>query len=1229
MKRNKILSWVLALAMVVSMLPVGLIFAGAAELDGSSVPEVKSLADTVREYGFEYFDTINMQGGNSHMQGTCVDDKGEYMYFSYTSALVKMDMKTGEVVGSVGGFGQGSFGTPGGAHLGDLAYYDGKIYGSLEYKEPGSKYFICVFDEDAITEIGMDMKEMDTGVDGILLKEPTMDFRDPLNDSEYIDAYRAEKGLEANGFAINNDTKNGHKFGCSGIDGVAFTNLPGDTSGKQYLFVAYGIYTDNSRFDNNYNVICCYDPEDFDNVPENTWVQRFTYERGVDSSIAPGELLEAVEQYYVWTGHTNWGTQVLETDLDTGDLLMFTYGKGKTVYDEEGNPTVWPGLKLYCIDMDVAAKNKEIEVGQSNTITDPERHAAVIAEAEAYMIDTNGDGTPDAYPKGKHLTLKCICGGNCEPQEWPETGYTSMICGAKTAGTGDYGANSLGDGYWLISNHKYKSELYKLNPENYSFIKVTDLLQDAIDDVAELKERNYSEESWAVLQDAVAEAEALIGTEATPAEKGAAIAAINEAKDALEVTDLASLVLEYGFTAYDTISMCGGNSHMQGTCVDDKGEYMYFSYTSALVKVDMKTGEVVGSVGGFGQGSFGTPGGAHLGDLAYYDGKIYGSLEYKEPGSKFFVCVFDEDAITEIGMDMKEMEVGVDGVLLRDPTEDFRDPLNDSDYIDAYRAEKGLEANGFAINNDTKYGHKYACSGIDGVTFTHLPGDDSGKKYLFVAYGVFTNNDRFDNNYNVICCYDPEDFDNVPENTWVQRFTYERGIDSSVAEGEMLDSLERYFVWTGHTNWGTQVLETDIENGDLILFTYGTGKTVNTENGRITWPGLKLYRVDMSIPAYEAEIEVGQSNTVTDPDRRAAILDEAEAYMIDTDGDGTPDAYPKGMHLTLACVCGNNCEPQEWPETGYTAMICGAKSAGYGDYGANSLGNGYWLISNHKYKSELYRMSDDMKLTKVTNLLEEVIADAETYGPSKYTAPSYRDLEAAIAEAKALNNEPYANNFQIGAAVAGINDAIAGLEKTDIGDDTVVVRPGAIGSVEEEHDCPEKFVDVDEDDWFHEAVDYAVVNKLFAGVTKTTFAPHVAMSRGMMATVLHSMEGKPAAKYDGSFTDVKAGDWYTEAVLWAAGEGIVAGYDNGAFGADDAMTREQLAVMLWRYAGSPEAKAALAADVAAKASDYAEPALAWCVENGILPVKGLTMPDPTAEAARCEVAQMLMNYGKL
>ena len=216
---RRVLARIMVLALVASLFPVGM----AQSVSAVELPEdeIKEMWEIALENGYTHYDTIDLCGGNSHLQGICVDDKMEYMYFSYTSALAKVDMKTGEVVGSVGGFGQGSFGTPGGAHLGCLAYYDGRIYGSLEYKEPGAKFFVAAFDEDAITEVGMDVKEMDSGVYGILLKEPTLDFRDPLND---------EVNDKTNGFAANEE-KAGHKFGCSGIDGVTFAPMPGGDDG--------------------------------------------------------------------------------------------------------------------------------------------------------------------------------------------------------------------------------------------------------------------------------------------------------------------------------------------------------------------------------------------------------------------------------------------------------------------------------------------------------------------------------------------------------------------------------------------------------------------------------------------------------------------------------------------------------------------------------------------------------------------------------------------------------------------------------------------------------------------------------------------------------------------------------------------------------------------------------------------------------------------------------------
>ena len=105
------------------------------------------------------------------------------------------------------------------------------------------------------------------------------------------------------------------------------------------------------------------------------------------------------------------------------------------------------------------------------------------------------------------------------------------------------------------------------------------------------------------------------------------------------------------------------------------------------------------------------------------------------------------------------------------------------------------------------------------------------------------------------------------------------------------------------------------------------------------------------------------------------------------------------------------------------------------------------------------------------------------------------------------------------------------------------------------------------------------------------------------------------------------GAWYTEAIRWATSRGIVGGYGNGTFGPNDNITREQLAVMLWRYAGSPAATdKELHFTDADKASGYALEALRWAVENGILNGYGDGRLGPQGLATRAQVAQMLKNF---
>ena len=106
------------------------------------------------------------------------------------------------------------------------------------------------------------------------------------------------------------------------------------------------------------------------------------------------------------------------------------------------------------------------------------------------------------------------------------------------------------------------------------------------------------------------------------------------------------------------------------------------------------------------------------------------------------------------------------------------------------------------------------------------------------------------------------------------------------------------------------------------------------------------------------------------------------------------------------------------------------------------------------------------------------------------------------------------------------------------------------------------FTDVPEGAWYADAAAYVYEHGLMAGTSATTFAPDATTSRSMIATILWRMAGSPVVNYAMDYTDVAQGQWYSEAIRWAASEGIVGGYGNGLFGSNDPITREQFAVML-------------------------------------------------------------------
>lgn len=178
------------------------------------------------------------------------------------------------------------------------------------------------------------------------------------------------------------------------------------------------------------------------------------------------------------------------------------------------------------------------------------------------------------------------------------------------------------------------------------------------------------------------------------------------------------------------------------------------------------------------------------------------------------------------------------------------------------------------------------------------------------------------------------------------------------------------------------------------------------------------------------------------------------------------------------------------------------------------------------------------------------------------------------------------------------------------------------------------FTDVVAGTWYYGAAAYAYNNGLFAGMTPTTFAPNATMTRAMLVSVLWRLAGEPAPKAPNTFVDVPDGAWYTDAVTWAAENGVVSGIGGSHFDPSGFVTREQTAEILYNYAHSKGYDVSARADLtvfpdAGSVSGWAEKALSWANAAGLIngTVRdGQTILDPQGSASRAQVAMILMNY---
>lgn len=286
---------------------------------------------------------LTQNGGtwdSGHVQGIAVDAKGGYLYYSFTNLLAKYDF-SGKLIGTLLGWT---------GHLGDLDFNpaDGKLYGSLEYGKDRA-FYIAVIDVSRLDRVGAEASKAEI-FRTVYLPEVTKDFvADMDRDGRF-------------------DGKVDHRYGCSGIDGVGFGPAFGHVDGPRYLTVAYGVYGDIARDDNDHQVLLQYDVRGWDK-----------YARPLNEASPHHSGPDRVKgKYFVRTGNTTWGVQNLSYDDSLERWFMGVY---------QGKKQSFPNYLLFAVDARTQPKKGDL-IGV--------RGANGQEWEQAQLLDLADDGLKDA-----------------------------------------------------------------------------------------------------------------------------------------------------------------------------------------------------------------------------------------------------------------------------------------------------------------------------------------------------------------------------------------------------------------------------------------------------------------------------------------------------------------------------------------------------------------------------------------------------------------------------------------------------------------------------------------------------------------------------------------------------------------------------------------------------------------------------------------------------------------
>ena len=291
--------------------------------------------------------------------------------------------------------------------------------------------------------------------------------------------------------------------------------------------------------------------------------------------------------------------------------------------------------------------------------------------------------------------------------------------------------------------------------------------------------------------------------------------------------------------------------------------------------------------------------------------------------------------------------------------------------------------------------------------------------------------------------------------------------------------------------------------------------------------------------------------------------------------------------------------------------------------------------------AETYQKVVEIK-AELINYLAEAQAAAEKAEAERKAAEEARKAaeEAALAASKYTATFELAQLLHESETLTGharedyakvIEDAKAAIEAAKTPEEVDEILAAAREALKTAG-CPStNFTDVEENGWYHTGVDFMVRNGFMNGVADDAFDVDGNLTRAQLVTILYRIAGEPESTATNPFADVADGQWYTNAVIWAAENGIVKGVNTTTFAPNDQITREQIATILFRYAKAEKVEGKLAGfPDAGKVSDYAADAMAWAVEqgliNGISESDGKTYLAPQETATRAQIAVILMRY---